>query len=1081
MFRLKNTFLLIMMFLMSFSSFARVLSGHCYYYKLGDIYQAGDCQQLTPQSSGISYIITMDYNGDKPNIALAKYFKIVDGDLSKAYTEFKTDSITLTDDPEKTQKILSDYTKEITYSQIHASLDLSTEDLELKKSRDAKILADANLKKLKTEEDDFAKDKKRITDKLESGNFDESETMYNSYKDELDNKTIKIVNKINEEKKVFEDDNKRLDSIFEKTKLIAYDTGKIDSEGNPVTATMNLYTKTGDQWGINPDLISKKVLESHKAAYEDGKTNISKYEDNLGYIKVKNKESHSVVSSFIEDKKNDEKLSFQNEFDKNNENLLEAYSSFSGKLNSKKLVECEQALIDCNKADLSTDRKNTCKEKALKLSENVPENIIIDSESTDPCNKWAQYESEYDPEAVEAKDAIAMEREGRDNSSGSSQDISISKESVNDDLREVVSDSFSPARCGNLITENKDDILKYGTVDILDEEVRQLGAEARAPEAFVIPNQCMDTKLFKPKGYGLFTDYSKNIAEQMTLKSVRKVCSGAGFYQEENSELTCNSLLRHSKSCQKGKESETGTFTIAKKIFKKKEVCQEYFWNEFKGCMGLQYEKIDMMADSYEKAEPSIPGNISRAKKAIESEIGRQFGTCISFREVSRDVQSSGGDRREWEGPEEVTSFKGHKCQRNTPWTMDYFACKAVVNTYNSFAIGDQARGLANQGWTMSESRKIQKSASAEMAQGNQLNAGLNAQISTLKHKKNQETGNLVFFGAQAATLSTVLASYPTPNSISKKCDGEILESGVNSSHYCLIEQAWDVHPEVKNQELFVNQDVKKQMWFEVMQAGSQAVLAALKSSQYGKMAGDINMFKDAFNGLEDKSTTKDSQIELSYCKFNPTAPTCRTSGPRVTRDGGFKYGSITSQNAGGGAFNISGNDEAFGEYDEDEDSAAKRAAIQDLGGMIDNTSAGSFDNKFDKIGAGSFAKKGLGGGGGSGGGAAGGGGGGGGGAAKGKAGGQNKFSVSKSGGAGSFQSGSGGKAGFGTGGSSSKKNSSKNPFSNMFGSKKGRNVASQGNNDIAPANSALFDKISKRYGKIAAENRLINLQGLSK
>jgi len=511
------------------------------------------------------------------------------------------------------------------------------------------------------------------------------------------------------------------------------------------------------------------------------------------------------------------------------------------------------------------------------------------------------------------------------------------------------------------------------------------------------------------------------------------------------------------------------------------ETCERDVHEKFKQCMGMNYKKVSHLAkvsgdDPHFKSDSSPDSNAIAERKAnIGKEVYRQFGVCHAFKEIAKKVAD---DSDEWSGQETVSSLDGqYHCTKTTPFSLDFKACKRIVNTYNGFMIGDQARGLVNTGVTMAKTSNIRRDATSQMASGDQLNAGLDAQKKTYEMQRDQERGNVAFFGVQAATFTAMLSSYPTPNNVSRKCGGD---TEIDSGNFCKAVLVWSNDEEIRDREVFPNQDTKKMMWMEVMKAASSATLAAIKQSQLNKMAGDIKKIKNAFGNLSDKSTTKDSQIELSYCKFNPTAPTCRTNGPRVTREGGFQYGNITSQNAGGGAFNISGNDEAFGEYDEDEDSAAKRAAIQDLGGMIDNTSADSFDNKFDKIGAGSFAKKGLGGGGGSGGGAAGGGGGGGG-AAKGKAGGQNKFSVSKSGGAGSFQSGSGGKAGFGTGGSSSKKNSSKNPFSNMFGSKKGRNVASQVNNDIAPANSALFDKISKRYGKIAAENRLINLQGLSK
>ena len=665
------------------------------------------------------------------------------------------------------------------------------------------------------------------------------------------------------------------------------------------------------------------------------------------------------------------------------------------------------------------------------------------------------------------------------------------------------------------------------------------------PHAFEDPLQCTSSKSDKgsfdyKKMYGFYTDRDEDYLSHLTQSGKSKLCAGIAYTENAVAKTilesslysnvlppegsrTCNDILSVGrmvctpagtqnslvlsqeayrelfiKNQNLSHEQQTtllqsgvNGFPDLKTSFisnssdtdkyASKETCYRDIHEKFKQCMGMKYEKVSHLAKKSDE-DPNLNNKgidsnaIAERKANIGKEVYRQFGVCHAFKEIAKKVAS---DSDEWSGQETVSSLDGqYNCIKTTPFSLDFKACKRIVNTYNGFMVGDQARGIVNQGVTMAKTSNIRRDATSQMASGDQLNAGLDAQKKTYEMQRDQERGNLAFFGVQAATFTAMLTSYPTPNKISKKCGGD---TEIDSGNFCKAVLVWNNNQEIRDGEVFPNQETKKKMWMEVMKAASSATLAAIKQGQLNKMAGDIKKIKDAFNGLADKSTTKDSQIELSYCKFNPTAPTCRTNGPRVTREGGFQYGSITSQNAGGGAFNISGNDEAFGEYDEDEDSAAKRAAIQDLGGMIDNTSADSFDNQFDKIGVGSFAKKGLGGGGGSGGGASGGGGGGGGGAAKGKAGGQDNFAVSKSGGAGSFQSGSGGKAGFGTGGSSSKKNSSKNPFSNMFGSKKGRSVASQGNNDIAPANSALFDKISKRYGKIAAENRLINLQGLSK
>jgi hypothetical protein len=600
--------------------------------------------------------------------------------------------------------------------------------------------------------------------------------------------------------------------------------------------------------------------------------------------------------------------------------------------------------------------------------------------------------------------------------------------------------------CSELMKQGKDEIIDNGSLNS-NPDVKEF------PDALTSPGECITEKTFKTKGMSLFTEFDdekSSFFKQMNQKGKNRLCRGLSLHMGKEG-LRCKSYLELAKTQCKENEKD----------------CRDKHWGDFNTCMGFKKDVDD--------------NNWINAFNSLKNEVHRQYGTCISFRKLSEEIQAPEG--RKWDGPEEVHSLVGgHSCLRAKPWTADFFACKRLVNTFNGFVVGDQARVVANTGWTMNENRQIQKTATAEMAQGNQLNAGLDAQRKTFNHKKDQELANTAFFGAQAVTLGTHLTSYPTPNQLSRRCSLDDPGSGedysIHPAHYCAIEKSWEEVKGIKK-EVFANEDTKRGMRMELITAGSKAVLAGFKSNQFAKMATDVKTLKEAFNNLEDNSTTNDSQIELDYCKYNPTATHCSSAGTRVTRDGGFQYGSITSQNAGGGTYDIGTNDEAFGEYNEDELSEAQRKAIEDLGGIIDNTSADSFDNGFNKVGAGSFNKTSQGGGGTAS--APGGGAGGGAAPGKGKAGGQDKFSVSKSGGLGSFSSGAGGKTGFSSGGSGRKKNSSKNPFSNMFGSKKGRSVASQGNNDIAPANSALFDKISKRYGKISAENRLINLQGLTK
>ena len=476
------------------------------------------------------------------------------------------------------------------------------------------------------------------------------------------------------------------------------------------------------------------------------------------------------------------------------------------------------------------------------------------------------------------------------------------------------------------------------------------------------------------------------------------------------------------------------------------------------------------------------------AQRLQQEEVYHQWNVCFAFRELSREQAEFFGDL---EIGQEVVSLDGRlRCVRAKPWTQDYRACRGMVLTYNGFIAGEQVKGVASQGWSMVRQNQIREETANEMgnagkdddgqinpdqAQTDQVNAGINAQQKTYKHLRDKEHMNLGFHSAQAGTLTTLLAKYPTPNKFSRKCeseDGNALDAECTASWSMNLDESGAI-----KYGLFPNQQVKRMMWGQVMQAGAKAALAALKANAYKSRIGDLEKYKSAFNDVNKDNVKKtESDYMVGYCSLNPTAPGCRPKGPRVQGNSEFSNGAISMNGNTGGQYGFNNNEGSFGEFEEgDDSSAAQKRAIADLNGVMDQDSAGSFNNDFKKVGAGKFSRSGPGSGGAGGSGGGGGGGGSaynGAGAGGGAAGGNN----SAFGGVNSkvsYKAGGGFKSGKGR---SSGKKKSANPFSSLFGNKKSRAVASQVN-DIAPKHSGLFDKISKRYGKLQKDNRLLNLK----
>lgn len=886
----------------------------------------------------------------------------------------------------------------------------------------------------------------------------------------------------------------------------------IDGKINPqVTKDSILYTKDSGAENLLRD--QTKYLEDYNKLFEE-ETNLKDKFTQKALLK-KTEQLNSEKAESIA-KYNDAKSELEDE----NQDLAACKAS-------KYEAFCLNGAEELNKICDGTSQKYTSN-KSLKKPSYCSECEIDLDVIPDPsgyegrCEEFGRVARNDDPEIKEQQRLIAQQLIDRDNALDSDQDYSAAKMQVSSEYLDLVK-GFNISSCGNDLFIAADNVIRTPGASGISQQGGSLFSENERPLAIDDPMRCTAGGEVDHFRYSnrleFYTNLNDNYLSKISTHGKTSLCIGIAYAPNEYAEnvlqtenASCNDILMQAKSfCSRGTANtkiystskleelienhggQESIFNLAQqnkdkfKGYNKPSTCRAAYVHKFKACMGgngkyvNNFDHIEAINDisNTDREVVSLPRvSESTITNIVKDEVHRQYGVCHSFRELGRDSFERFG---EWEGTESMQSIDGqYTCSRVTPWTQDFKACMTLIHTYNGFLAGKQGLDIVSSAATIKESTQISQDAAEQMAEGDQLNAGLDAQKKTYELQRDKERANLAFHGSKAAALTALILNFPTPNSVSRKCSEGSEDSSINPAFFCEAATYWGNNGEkgekVRDEQVFPNQDVKNRMWMEVMKSGADAALAALKQSQLNKMASDVQLVKEAFNGLEDNSTTSDSQIELSYCKYNPSAPSCQNSGERVTYGGGFSYGNVSSQGAGGESYSIGQTDNAFGEYDENLDSEAKRQAIEDLGGIIDNTVADSFDGSFDAPGAGKLGKGSLGGGGGGSGGA-GGGGGGGGAPGKAKAGKQNSFAPSKSGLSG-FSSGT--SSSFASGGSKSKSNS-KNPFSSMFGSKKGRTVASKVSNDIAPANSMLFDKISKRYGKVNAENRLINLQNVAK
>ncbi len=427
-------------------------------------------------------------------------------------------------------------------------------------------------------------------------------------------------------------------------------------------------------------------------------------------------------------------------------------------------------------------------------------------------------------------------------------------------------------------------------------------------------------------------------------------------------------------------------------------------------------------------------------------------------------VKTAGLGTTEFESDTKVSSMDGKiSCKKHDGTAFDYPSCKSFVGWYNGLVAAQTGVQMYNEGDKISTGMRAQNDAAQAVATGNGQEAGIEASRKTINASASAEERSKLFFIAKGAAITAQLVTFVDSGNIEGQCEGtdaaccELFDSGAKNDA-------------IKNAEsYFPNKGEKDKMIAEVIRAGGEAALAAMKEQELRRQAAALKAIKDQMTAPDDLT----DEGVMKFCLQFPQDQKCLGPGNRVVSGGAaFRGPSFNGQNMGLGNFGEAAS----------EDLAVDGGGASAVGGPdksigdIGSTDKGAMDAKaaFDapsalRGGGGSFNSSG---------------GGGGAGASANANGLSNDPGVegdkketplkmtSKSA---SYEGGTAYNGGGYRAGAGEKKDADGNPFASMFGKDKGRSPSAVPEID-SPA-SDLFTKISNRYSEVQKRKALMDVR----
>lgn len=476
----------------------------------------------------------------------------------------------------------------------------------------------------------------------------------------------------------------------------------------------------------------------------------------------------------------------------------------------------------------------------------------------------------------------------------------------------------------------------------------------------------------------------------------------------------------------------------------------------------------------------------------MEKYVSERLAGCISLnalslrvkendKDISQGIMSYASIDSNAETGKGIVCVAKNRALANPPYAVDFAGCVRAVQWYNGFALSnDLVLPVVGSGYEAVKGADIQSDAMKDSAKGgvDSQTAGFKAQKRIYKEKANVETAKAAMETARAVAMFANMASFPSPKVVSEEwcVKGKENSYKLEKEFSCSLVRMYELNRGEMEQALFPNQHVKDKLLQTGALALSKAIVAAITASIYRKQSKMVGKVEEALKEAEFNQPEAAAGLDLgpAFCDQNPGSPSCGGSAAGRINAGGVDIGFAGGGMQGNGNIGLES-----GELDSSTgsgnsaiaDGAPQKEALNNILGSSDGSKS---TNGFKKVAAAKVggSRSGAGGGGGGGGGALGGGGAGGGDDSTGGAGGpRGPASMDGDKVKATFQKGGNN---IRSGGTIGQRKKTDNPFASL-GRKRGpsgKGVTIDDKN-LHPKKVGLFETISKRYAKVAADKRI--------
>ncbi len=604
-----------------------------------------------------------------------------------------------------------------------------------------------------------------------------------------------------------------------------------------------------------------------------------------------------------------------------------------------------------------------------------------------------------------------------------------------------------------------------------------------APETAETTETTVEDSAFNPEGGGKY----RNAGRSGEMSDFRNQAACLPEIQRQISARDCvptTACTANTPDCQLGSDTSITRFKdVTEEVdFQSVRSCQSYFvgsgasesesgglsvtFNLANPTTQLKAKVCRLVASGCELTETVTASNKSQLQtvynQCVAVKASKQLRAVVVGMQKCTAIKSAGKGTTDFAGDGRVSSIDGKiTCKRHEGLAFDYPSCKSFITWYNTLTAAQTGVQMYNEGDKITTGMRAQNDAATAIASGNGQEAGIEASRKTIMASASAEERNKMFFLAKGAAITSQLMSFVTAENIEGQCD-----ENAGCCKLFEIESSDGIRP---SSQFFPNGGEKDKMIAEVIKAGGEAALAAMKEQELKRQAAALKAIKDQMTAPED---TVDEGL-MRFCLQFPQDSKCLGAGNRVISGGsGFKGPSFSGQNMGLGNLGTAASEDIAVE----DGAASAIGGAQNSVGNIGSADKGAADAKatFDAPSAlkgGGGAPTISGGGGGVGASAS----------ANGLSndpgveGDKKETPLKMTSKSASYEGGAGYNGGGYRAGAGDKKDAAGNPFASMFGKDKGRSPSAVPEID-SPA-SDLFTKISNRYGEVQKRKALMDVR----